>query len=262
MAYGAMSMLAAYMTYYLYIGYAVNPLLSLLLTIPIFSAFSCLVQVTLVKPIIDKSPKYGFDIGLVSLIVLFGLSILLEGIMLEAWTADPRAVNIELFGISHINILGLSVSTIKLVSFCCGVISTFVLFLFFEHTWPGRAIRAVSQNRDAAALQGVNVNYTYITAFAISGCLAALSGALLVMSYTIWASGYWTWTVKAFMIVTLGGVGSIFGTLIGAVLIGVLESVVGGFLPFIYSQVIGVIVLLLIIYLRPGIGLFGRKIGG
>ncbi len=255
--YGAMCMLAAYLTYWLYMGYGVEPFASLILTIPIFFVLSCIIQGVLIRPIFKKTGQ--FDIGLVSLIILFGVAIFLEGLMLGLWTSDPRAISITYFGASQIWIGSIAVSVVKLLTFITGIICFLFVYLFMQRTRLGKAIRAVSQNKDAAALMGVNTNYAYMLAFGITGILAAVTGMMISILFTVWASGYWTWIVKSFMIVALGGVGSVFGTLIAALILGTIESMTGLVFRFVYSQVIGVIILVLIIYIRPGVGLFGKK---
>lgn len=257
MAYGAMCMFAAYLTYWLYMDYGVEPFASLILTIPLFFVLSCFIQGALVRPIFKKAGQ--FDVGLVSLIILFGAAIFMEGVMLDLWTADPRAISITYFGIPQIWIGSIAVSVVRLLTFVTGLICFLLVFLFLQKTWSGKAIRAVSQNKDAAALMGVNTNYAYMLAFGITGILAAITGMMISILFTVWASGYWTWIVKSFMIVALGGVGSVFGTLIAALILGTIESMTGLFFRFVYSQVVAVIILVLIIYLRPGVGLFGKK---
>lgn len=153
----------------------------------------------------------------------------------------------------------LYVSVPKLISFAIAVICTVLLYVFLQKSETGRAIRATSQNRDVAVLMGVNMKRIYNIAFGISIGMVGLAGGLLIPYMTINPDIGTTFSFKAFVIVVLGGQGSVIGALVGGLLVGVIETVGTLAGNGIIAQLCVFVVFVLVLLFRP-YGLLGKKI--
>src|SRR2546422_9761368 len=132
------------------------------------------------------------------------------------------------------------------------------LHLFLTETRRGTAIRATSQDEIAAALMGIPVNTVFLTAFALGSALAGVAGALVSVSDAISPAIGLSWTLKALIVIVLGGMGNIFGTFVSGLFLGVAESVSGFLFGNVYREVVGLVLFLLVLSLRPQ-GLFARS---
>jgi len=138
-----------------------------------------------------------------------------------------------------------------------------VLLLGIQKTWLGKALRAVSQDKQAAAIVGINPLAMNTIAFAVGVGLAAISGALLAPSFSVTPDVGAVPSVRSYVIIVLGGMGSIPGSILGGLLIGLVESLGAGYFPdpsraLTYKTVFGLVIFVLVLLLRPT-GLFGRK---
>ena len=132
------------------------------------------------------------------------------------------------------------------------------LFLFLQYTRVGKAIRAVSQSRDAAKLMGINVNYIYMLTFGIGAGVTAVAGALLAPNYRMIPTMGSSFSVIAFVVVVLGTMGNFMGAFIGGLIIGVVEAFAGFFLGGDVKIIASMLIFILILLFKPS-GLFGRK---
>jgi branched-chain amino acid transport system permease protein len=154
--------------------------------------------------------------------------------------------------------MGISISTPLLISFGITVVITAALYWFLYRTDTGQAIRATAQDREAAQLMGINVKRMSIIAFGLGTSLAATAGALIAPTYYIFPQVGSVFTLKAFVITVLGGMGSIVGATLGGVLIGIAESVGGVYLGSGWKDVIVFILFLLVLLFKPS-GLLGTS---
>ena len=135
---------------------------------------------------------------------------------------------------------------------------TAATYLFLIYTDAGRAIRATAQDREAAQLMGVQIHRTNMLAFALGTALAGMAGVLLTPVFYVYPYVGRVFLVKAFVVVVLGGMGSVLGASLGGLLFGVVESVASLFISSGYREAVGLVIFLLVLLFKPS-GLFGRS---
>jgi branched-chain amino acid transport system permease protein len=155
-----------------------------------------------------------------------------------------------------VNIGQISLLNANIVMFASAVTLVFVLHYFLTKTYFGKAIRATSQNRVAAPLMGINVNKVYIVTFGIGSACVGLAAALVMPIYTVFPTIGTYFVLTAFVIVVLGGMGSIFGAFIGAMIIGVIDSMCGYYIAPDLKEVVYFLIFIAILIFRPT-GLLG-----
>jgi branched-chain amino acid transport system permease protein len=187
-------------------------------------------------------------------LVTIGLSIFLLNTTLVLFGPSPRSVETG-FAKAPILIGPVVLTEARVFAMILGVAAIVLAHLLIQKTKLGRAMRATFQNRDAAALVGVNIEFVYTFTFAIGTAMAALAGALLGAIFVVHPSTAEVATLKAFVVVILGGMGSFPGAVAGGLILGVVESLWGGFFSSGYQDVIGFILVILILLFRPT-GLF------
>jgi branched-chain amino acid transport system permease protein len=134
------------------------------------------------------------------------------------------------------------------------------LQLFLRRTYTGKALRATVENWEAATLMGIDIQRVYLLSFVMGAALAGVAGALVSVGYSIDPGMGMSWTLKSLVVMVLGGLGSITGTFIGGIILGVTESATGYFLSLTYREVVGLVLFILVLIFRPQ-GLFGTKEG-
>ncbi len=195
-----------------------------------------------------------------SLVVTFGLSIVIQNLLLQLFSADPRSIETEGFNTQSIALPGgIAVGTLPLLIFALAVAATAALQWLFNRTQLGRAFRAVSDDREIAELMGLNAHHVYALATAIAFVLIALAGALQAMRTTVSPSDGPLLLLFAFEAVIIGGMGSFWGTLVGALLLGMTQQI-GFRIDPGWGIWFGHIVFLAVLVVRPQ-GLFPKTRG-
>ncbi|MBP1702456.1 MAG: ABC-type transporter, integral rane subunit, partial [Chloroflexi bacterium] len=192
-----------------------------------------------------------------TLLVAFGLSIILQNLALRFWTADERGISTEFLRTSF-TVLGIRFPVVKLANLVIAVFFLVALQLFLRKTYIGKAIRATVQNWEAAYLMGIDIHKVYLLSFAIGAALAAVAGTLVTLNFSIQPNMGLNWTLKALIVMVLGGLGSIPGTFIGGLVLGVTESATSYFISSNYREIAGLVLFLLVLIFRPQ-GLLGAK---
>lgn len=251
LAHGDLMMLACYLGLAISTSLGIHPLVSILFVAPIMFVIGYFIQIFLLNRVLGKGMEPP-------LLVAFGLSIIIQNILLLMFTPDARSLTTNL-SVTSIS-LGdnLSVSLLYLINFIIGLIIIFCLQLFLRHTYLGRAIRGASDDNVAASLVGVNTKTIYAVAMGIAMITAAFSGILVGMTFTFYPHTGATYLIVAFGVVIIGGLGSIKGTLIGGVILAMAQLMGSHFFGPGYQLLAGYAVLLAILALRPE-GIF--KIG-
>ncbi len=196
--------------------------------------------------------------SLAVLITAIGVSLLLQSLALIIFGEKQRPF-VSIIKVPSINIGGVVIQGIALVTFIVTIICMVVLNLFIRKTKLGRAMRAVSEDKQAAQLMGINVNRTISMTFAIGSALAGVAGILYICQYlavkpTLGALP----GIKAFVAAVLGGIGSIPGAMVGGILLGVIESIFKCYLPSELTDAIVFGVLVLVLLVKPS-GILGSK---
>lgn len=190
------------------------------------------------------------------LLVSIGLIAVIESAALLLWTSSPKEMEFVLSG--TLTVAGVSLPKMKIVVFAtlCGVI--FLTFLGLMRTWLGRAAYAYSQNAEAARLMGVRTNLLQTGVVVYSTALAGLGGALYVSLYSLEPFLGGMYTLKGVEAAILGGIGSLAGSLVGGILLGVIEAVGSIYLPTAFRDAYGLVLVVIVLLFRPA-GLFGER---
>jgi len=247
-AHGALLMLGAYVTFFLYSRAGLNPLL----TVPIAMATLFVVGVVLQKGLVARvvdAPELS------SLLLTFGISIALVNLAQNLFSSDLRAVE-YLTGSWLVG--GLALSKPRAIAFVFSAMVTALAFLFLKTTRLGKAIRATSQSREVAMVCGVDVARIHLVTFGLASALAAGGGALLAVIVAIQPEMGGVWTFKSFLVIVLGGAGNYPGALLGGLLLGLVEQLASLFLTTQLSEVVAYVLLVLVLLVRPT-GLLGGR---
>jgi branched-chain amino acid transport system permease protein len=251
-AHGALIMLAAYGSFWFFRLFKVDPFVSLLVILPIFFGLG----LALFKGLFKWLMRYSdHEKTKNSLLISFGLLLILPNMAILLWTADERAVTAVYSG-KVFDIFGLRLPYIGLATIALAIVVIITLHLFLNKTYPGKAIRAVSQDFEAAGLMGINTDKIYILAFAIGIALAGVPG-ILVSLQGFNPEVSFELTNKALIVVILAGVGNINGLLVAGLLLGAAEAGSVFILGAAFREVFGLILFVLFLLFRPQ-GLLGK----
>jgi branched-chain amino acid transport system permease protein len=191
------------------------------------------------------------------MILTFGLDLLLVNAALLLWSADYRTITPS-YAALNIQFGSIVIPVMRLAVFCAALMLTGGLALFMRLTSTGQAIQATALDRYAARLVGIDVMRIYALTFAISSALAGAAGTLLAMIAPIYPELGGPLTIKAFIVAVLGGLGGLYGALIGGMILGIVELVGAYVLGPTYQVGIGVAILLLVLLVRPQ-GIMGKR---
>jgi len=248
LAHGEMVMLGMYGAFWGHVLWNVDPFVSVLLSVPLMFLGGMLVYRFLLRKIIP-----GGELN--TLLYTAGLSLLIANLALFVWTGDYRTIKLR-YALTPLRPFGIAVPIPLAIAFGLAILITAALYLFLSRTDVGRAIRATSQNPEAAALMGVNVDRIATVTFGLGTALAGAAGALLAPSLYLYPTVGEILIAKCFVIVVLGGLGSVMGAIAGGVLLGLVESLGAVYVSVAYKDTIGFVMFLLVLLLRPS-GLFG-----
>lgn len=255
-AHGELLMLGGYLSFWAFTLLKVDPFLTLASTIV------CLLILGLVfyKLLFGRMVKLPEAAKIQNtLLVGFGLSLILQNLALRFFTADTRGITTSYSGMVF-TVAGVRFPVVRLASLALAVIILLALDLFLRKTYTGKALRATVENWEAATLMGIDIQKVYLLSFVMGSALAGVAGCLVAVGYSIDPMMGLTWTLKGLIVMVLGGLGSIMGTFVGGIILGVTESATGFFLSLTYREVVGLVLFLAILVFRPQ-GLFGSKEG-
>jgi branched-chain amino acid transport system permease protein len=209
-------MLGAYVTWWMWDAFHVDPLLAPIVVLPLFFLFGIVLERVAVRRVIEQEP-------IVSLLLLFGVWLILQNIAYAIWTGDTRSIETP-FIESTFKLGRIQLAWPRVYVFVAGALTLAVLQLFLTKTQFGRAIRAVSQDREAARLAGIDVERIYAVAFGIGIALSAFAGSLLSLLFPFGPDFGQALQLKSFCIVVLGGLDSFVGVAFGAILLSLAEA--------------------------------------
>jgi branched-chain amino acid transport system permease protein len=249
-AHGDILMLGMYLSYYLFALAGIDPFVSVLIIIPIMFAFGALLQKVFINRMLDALPQN-------QLLLTIGLGLIMSNAMMLAFTSDYKILTTS-YSSASVTLAGISISEPLAISFLITAGITALLYWFLTRTDTGQAIRATAQDAQAAQLMGINVKRMGMIAFGIGGALAATAGALISPTYYIYPQVGSAFTLKAFVITVMGGMGSVVGATIGGIIIGVTESVSSVCISSGWKDVVVFAVFLLVLLFKPA-GLMGKS---
>ncbi len=248
LAHGEMVMLGMFGAFWGQSLWRLDPFLSLLLWAPLMFVAGVAIHRFLLRRVIP-----GGELN--TLLYTAGLSLLVANLALLVWSGDYRTITLS-YGAEPLRPLGIAIAVPLLVAFSLAVAITSALWAFLMRSDLGRAIRATSQNADAAILMGVDVERVAAFTFGLGTALAAAAGVLLAPSLYLYPTVGELLIVKCFVVVVLGGLGSVPGAIAGGVLLGVVESLGAVYVSSTYKDGIGFVLFLAVLLYRPS-GLFG-----
>jgi len=252
-AHGELIMIGGYASFWLFASFGVDPFLSLVITAPLMFVIGLGVHQGIFMHVetLDEEPRIKN-----SLLLGFGLALALHNLAVRLWTADERSIPTAYSGAVLI-VRGLVFPWVRLGALGIAVVVIVAAHLFLRHSYPGRAIRAVAEDWEAALLAGIDVRRMYLIAFALGSALAGVAGTLISVGYSINPSIGPEWTIKALIVVVLAGLGSMPGTFLAGLLLGLAEACSALVLGSAYREVVSLVLFLLVLMIRPQ-GLFGR----
>ena len=253
-AHGELLMLGGYVSFWLFTTWGMDPFVSLLVAIPVLFLVGLLLDRLVFRHVVTQ---LGEEKIKNSMLVSFGLTLIIQNMAQWGFTADERAIQVAYTG-TGLNLFGIILPYTRLGSFAVAIAVTLLLHAFLRRTYYGKAILATAEDWESAELAGINIRRVYMMTFALGASLAAIAGTFVTITYGISPSIGILWTLKALVVVVLAGTGSILGTFPAGILLGVVEALSGAFIGSTYREVIGLVIFVLVLILRPQ-GLFARK---
>jgi len=248
-AHGAFLMLAMYAAFWLYDLLSIDPILAL----PLCTLFLFLVGIATYRLIIKRILTAPMVAQIFS---TFGLMVLLENLAHFLWSSDYRLIKEPVIQ-GRLEVFGLFISTPQLVAAVGAVLATGLVYWFVTRTETGRALQATAEDKDAAALMGINSDRMFALAWGIGGACVGVAGALLANFYFIFPEVGGIFNTTAFVVVALGGFGSIPGAFVAGIIIGLVQVLGGHFIAPAFKSVVVFIIYLAVVFTRPQ-GLFGK----
>ncbi len=248
MAHGEMVMLGMYGSFWAFVLWKIDPFISIVIWLPASFVLGLLIYRYLLRRIVPAGE-------LNTLLYTAGLSLFIANLALFMWTGDYRTIKLD-YAMEPLRPLGIAVPIPLAISFGMAILITIALYWFLVKTDTGRAIRATSQQPEAAALMGVNPAKMEMLTFGLGMALACGAGVLLAPSLYLYPTVGEILVAKCFVIVVLGGLGSVPGAIAGGLVLGIVESLGAVYVSVPYKDAIGFVIFLLVLLFRPS-GIFG-----
>jgi branched-chain amino acid transport system permease protein len=248
---GDLVMLGMYVTFLAFSVFSIDPYAALVISLPVLFVLGALIFQLTVGRILQRGTES-------QLIVTLGVSIMLTNLARFVFTADAKAVRPS-YGSASVTILGFQVTVTLGLSFLVVVLLSSVLYWFLHRTDTGKAIRATALDAETAALMGVDVKRITLITFGIGAGLAGAAGSLLAPLFYVEPSIGLPFTIKSFVVVVLGGMGSFWGAILGGLILGIAESLGAVYVSAEYQILVGFVLLLVVLLVRPQ-GILGRRL--
>jgi len=248
-AHGEFLMLGMYASFWLFSLYALDPMFTLPLTVLMLFGVGMLVYKTIIRRIID-APMLS------QIFATFGLMFLLRGVAQFLWKPDFRSIENSLVS-GGVNVLGIQLGLPQLVAGLGAVVVTGTVYWFLHRTKLGAALEATAADKEAARLMGIDSHKMFALAWGIGAACAGAAGALLSTFFPIFPEVGATFILLAFVVVNLGGFGSVAGAFIAGILVGVIEVMGGLLLGPQYKMAVVLVLFLAVLMFRPQ-GLMGK----
>ncbi len=255
-AHGSLLMVSMYVAYWTITLSGLHPYVALVIVVPIMFVFGYFLQDIVIKPIFKAEKNVREPITVI--IVTTGVWYILDNLTLLIFGPQYRTLQDNPLRGKMLEIGEFMLSVPKLWGFGAAVLTTLAVYLFLQKTDTGRAIRATSLDREAASLMGINAYKIYNLAFGIGTATAGVAAVTLVPFNNVFPTVGVLFDIKCFIIVVLGGLGSIGGALLGGIIIGLIESIAPQFMAATWAEAIVYGLFLLVLFVKPA-GLFGVK---
>ncbi|HTM76959.1 MAG TPA: branched-chain amino acid ABC transporter permease [Devosia sp.] len=253
LAYGDIIIAASFAAFVLFSALGINPLIGMLLIIPLGFALNWLIYAIMLQPLARRSRDRDRLEG-DSILATFGLLFVIQGVALVIFGSGFQSYS---FLAIPVNILGTTVAANRLLALVLAIVFGLGLYLLLTRTRFGTVIRAVAANPASAPLVGIDVDRVSRFAFALGGALAAAGGVVVSMYLTFSATMGVVFTMKALIVVIMGGVGNLLGALVAGLILGLVETLVSSFIDPGLTLAATYLIFLAVLVVRPQ-GLFGK----
>jgi branched-chain amino acid transport system permease protein len=251
LAHGAFLILSAFITYTLWDAAGIDPLLSILITTPLVFVLGWVTYKVLVAPI-RTAPMVS------TVLLTFGLALVLEGAMGTFWGNNSTAIR-PAYADESFRFAGIFLPKAQVYGGIVAVVVLAALFVVLTKTWLGRAIRAAAINPTGAELVGIRVAGVAALVFAIGIAAAGAGGAIVGVLYPFVPGAHYQWIARLLAIVVLGGMGSLGGAILGAILFGVAETLAAAYISPSWATMVPYVIVFAVLLVRPQ-GLMGSRL--
>jgi branched-chain amino acid transport system permease protein len=253
-AHGELLMLGGYASFWIFRLLEIDPYLSLLLVVPLMFVIGALLHLGLFAQVVRFDEEHRIKN---SLLIGFGLTLILQTLAIRLFTADDRSITTG-YSTAAWELLGVRLPLVRLSSLIIGIVVVIALQYFLRRTYWGKAIRATAEDWQTASLAGINIHRTYLITFSLGAALAGMAGMLVSVGFSVSPNIGLNWTLKALIVVVLAGLGSIPGTFLAGILLGVAEATSALVFGGEYRELVGLVIFLIVLTVRPQ-GLFGEN---
>ena len=248
-AHGEFLMLGGYASFWLFNLLGVDPFAS----IPLSIILLLLIGFVLYRVLFVRMVKLPTEDKIRNtLLVGFGLGLILQNVAQRLWTADIRSITPDYVG-AVFEVAGVRFPIVRVAGLVISFVALIGLQLFLRRTYTGKAIRATVEDWEAATMMGINVYRVYLLSFVMGAALAGMAGTLVGVGYSLEPTMGMHWTLTALIVMVLGGFGSITGTFVGGIVLGVTESVASIIIGSNYRQVVGLVIFILVLIVRQSL---------
>jgi branched-chain amino acid transport system permease protein len=249
-AHGDFIMLGMYVGFFSWSLFGMDPLLAIPVAVVVLAVVGTLVYTGIIRPVLGKSP-------LSQVIVTFGLLVFLRGLAQFLWTPNDRSVQHPFVGDLRLVVSGVVIGGPQLVAAAGALVCTAAVAWFVNRTELGRALRAAGEDPDGAALMGINPDRMYALSWLLAGATTGVAGALLINQFSVSPVAGATFGLISFVVVALGGFGSVAGVALAGLLVGLVYGLVGRYASA-YAVASALAIYLVVLVARPQ-GLRGTR---
>lgn len=250
LAHGSFVIFGSYLAYVLLTIYGLDPVLGLIIIVPVAFTIGFVVQ----NFLLNRLYKLGIE---PPLLTTYGIAVILATLYLLIFTPYSKGL-VTPYSIKSISFGAYTFPLIFILDFIAALIGMLLLYALLNRTYIGLAIRCATQDREAAKLMGINIDRVYALTFGIAITFASLGGVFLGLTYPFIPASSFTYLIIAFGVVVIGGLGSILGTFIGGIILGLAQTLGFYFFGVGYQLFITYLVILVMLVVRPQ-GIFGVK---
>ena len=248
-AHGELLMLGGYASFWLFNLLGVDPFAS----IPLSIIFLLLIGFILYRVLFVRMVKLPTEDKIRNtLLVGFGLGLILQNVAQRLWTADIRSITPDYVG-AVFEVAGVRFPIVRVAGLVISFVALIGLQLFLRRTYMGKAIRATVEDWEAATMMGINVYRVYLLSFVMGAALAGVAGTLVGVGYSLEPAMGMHWTLTSMIVMVLGGFGSITGTFVGGIVLGVTEAAASIIIGSNYRQVVGLVIFILVLIVRQSL---------
>lgn len=251
-AHSAFVMLGSFLAFELFRRLGIDPIFAFFLALPVFFVLGALVYRLIITRVESAAQTQG-------LVAMFGLMVLIENLSTIVWTTDTRVITASYTNTS-LDLGGLILPHVRLIAGGLALLLVALFWAFLRFTLTGRAIRAMGQNPEAARIVGIDIRKLSTAMFGLGIACAGAAGVALAMVFPFSPNTQVVWLAWAFLVVILGGLGSVENTLAGGIAVGLIQSVCTALMPFDYVYLVLYVLLAVILTVRrEGLGRAARR---